>query len=142
MAHNVDGFRLPMRAASAIAQYVPVAAVGDQFNRAGSALSETIIRAGSFNEFPLGFTTATGASPGQDISVQVTGVVKGIAGGSLGAGALLAVGSTNGILIPRSPSGGPASANLLRVEWVVGYALKNAAAGDLFPVVIKPDQIT
>ena len=141
MAHNVEGFRIPARAASAIAQYVPVAAVGDQFNRAGSALSETVIRAGSLNEFPFGFTTASVASPGQEVSVQVDGVVKGIAGASLGAGALVAVGSTNGILIPRSPSGGPASVNLLRVEWAVGVALKNAAAGDLFPVLLQRQQI-
>jgi hypothetical protein len=140
MAHNQEGFRIPAVAASAISQYVPVTGVPP-----GSALSETVYRAGSLNDYPIGFTTATGASPGDPISIQVDQVVKGIAGASLGAFALVGVGCVNGILIPVLPSGlstalGSAiGANGLRFS--VGVALKNAAAGDYFPVLIRPTEV-
>ena len=136
MAHNVFEPGFPAKAASAIAQYVPV-----MFLPGGSALSETVQRAGSINDLPLAFTLATVASPGDPASLQHRGVVKGIAGASLGAGALVGVGSTNGVLAPFSASGGPASANLVAVRWRVGIALKNAAAGDYFPVLLDPQQI-
>lgn len=136
MAHDQEGPRLPLKAASAIAQYVPVT-----MPAGGSALSETVIRAGSINDFPLGFTTATIATYGEAVGVQYAGVVKGVAGASLGAGAPLGVGSTNGILIPLAASNIASSANGTGVRWMVGVALKNAAAADLVPVWIKPDQI-
>jgi hypothetical protein len=133
MAHKNEGFNLPLKAASAIAQYVPVTPVP-----AGSSLSETVYRAGSVNDMPLGFTVATIATYGLEAAVQINGVVKGIAGASLGAGALVGVGSTNGILIPLVPS---AAATAMALRWAAGVALKNAAAGDYFPVLVKPDQI-
>ncbi|HEY8723441.1 MAG TPA: hypothetical protein VIL92_06230 [Gaiellaceae bacterium] len=133
MAHITEGFRLPLKAASAIAQYVPVTPVP-----AGSSLSETVYRAGSINDMPLGFTTATVGTYGQEVSVQVNGVTKGIAGASLGAGALLMVGSTNGILIPMAPS---AAATAMALRWTVGVALRNAAAADIFAVYIRAEQI-
>lgn len=136
MAHIQEGQRIPLKAASGIAQYVPVTPVP-----AGSSLSETVYRAGSLNDIPLGFTTATTASPGDEVSVMFSGVVKGVAGASLGAGAPVAVGCVNGILIPIAASGGPASFNQIAVRWSVGIALKNAAAGDYFPVLLKIDQI-
>jgi hypothetical protein len=141
MAHNQEGFRFPARAASAIAQYVPVRFVGDPHVTGGSALSETVIRAGSTNELAIGFTTATVATYGEAVSVQYTGFVKAVAGASLGAGAPVGVGSTNGILIPLQATGGPASANLVAVKFAVGIAAKNAVAGDIFTVLIKPDQL-
>ncbi len=140
MAHNVEGFRIPMKAASAISQYVPVTPLP-----AASALSETVYAAGSVNDMPLGFTTATVASPGDPVSVQFSGVVKGVAGASLGAGAPVAVGSTNGILIPLLPSGLStalgSAIGAAELRWSVGVALKNAVAADLFPVLLKAAQI-
>lgn len=140
MAHIQEGFRLPLKAASAIAQYVPV-----MFLAGGSALSETVQRAGSTNDVPVGFAMASCASPGDEISVMVDGVAKGFAGASIGAGALLGVGSTNGVLIPIMASGvlasAGASAGLTLPRWRVGMALKNAAAGDVFPVLIDIDQV-
>lgn len=133
MAHKTEGFTLPLKAASAIAQYVPVTPVP-----AGSSLSETVYRAGSVNDMPLGMTIATIATYGLEVAVVVNGVVKGVAGASLGAGALVGVGSTNGILIPLVPS---AAATAMALRWAVGVALKNAAAADYFPVLVKPDQI-
>jgi hypothetical protein len=141
MAHNQEGFRLPMRAASAIAQYVPVRFVGDAQTGAGSAVDETVVRTGSFNEDVLGMTLATVASPGGEVAVQVEGVIKGIAGASLGAGARVGVGSTNGILIPLTPSNIASSANGSGLRFAVGKALVNAAAGDNFAVLIQPEQI-
>lgn len=136
MAHNIERFNIPLKAASGIAQYVPVA-----FLAGGSALSETVIRAGSINDDVLGMTIATVASPGDEVAVAVAGVVKGVAGASLGAGCRVAVGSTNGILIPLAASGGPASVNVVATRYAVGRALKNAAAGDLFPVLLQPEQV-
>lgn len=133
MAHKTEGFTLPLKAASAIAQYVPVTPVP-----AGSSLSETVYRAGSLNDMPIGFTIATIATYGLEVGVVVSGVVKGVAGASLGAGALVGVGSTNGILIPQAAS---FAATAMALRWAVGVALKNAAAGDYFPVLVKPDQI-
>ena len=141
MAHNEDGFRLPLKVASTVAQYVPVRFVGDPHKTPASALSETVVVTASWNELALGMSTATGASPGDPISIQFTGVCKGIAGASLGAGAPVGIGSTNGVLAPILATGGPASANLVATRFAVGIALKNAAAGDYFPVLLKPDQI-
>lgn len=135
MAHKTEGPKLPLVAASAIAQYVPV-----QFLQGGSALSETVMPAASLNIFAIGFTEASIAR-GQEVAVQYGGVAKGIAGASLGAGALVAVGSTNGILIPLTASNIASVANGSGLRYTVGVALKNAAAADIFPVWVKPDQI-
>lgn len=140
MAHAQEGFRIPLLAASALAQYVPVMGVPP-----GSSLSETVYRAGSLNDMPIGLTTATVASAGFEVSVQVDGVQKGIAGASLGAFTPVGVGSTNGILIPIVPSGLStalgSAVGAAGVRWKVGMSLKNAVAGDYFPVLIDPDQI-
>lgn len=141
MAHKTEGFTFPAKAASAIGMYVPVRFVGDPHITGGSALSETVMRAGSYNELAIGMSIATIATYGLEAAVLVQGVGKGVAGASLGAGAPVAVGCTNGILIPLLATGGPASANLVGPRFSVGIALKNAAAGDIFPVLIKPDQI-
>lgn len=134
MAHTQLQGRVPLKAASAMRAYVPIT-----FLPAGSSLSETVIAAGSLNDFQFGLSAATVASPGDPITwFQPGDVGKGIAGASLGAGALVGIGSTNGILIPVTPS---AAATAMALRWTVGIALKNAAAGDLMPVFIKADQI-
>lgn len=132
MAQNINPLTWPMKAASAIAQYVPV-----MFLAGGSALSEVVMRAGSINDDAFGMTIATIASPGDETAVAYSGEVKGVAGASLGAGARLGVGSTNGILIPLSPS---AAAAPTAARYVIGRAAKNAAAGDIFPVILEPQQ--
>jgi hypothetical protein len=140
MAHRTYG-GIPVKAASQINQWVPVS-----FLPAGSALSETVYRTGSLGEFSVGLAFATVASPGDPVTLIHMGEVgKGIAGASLGAGAIVAVGSTNGILIPQIPSGLStalgSAVGAAGLRWSVGIALKNAAAGDIFPVYVKPDQI-
>lgn len=132
MAQLINPNTVPQKAASGIAQYVPV-----MFLPGGSALSETVQRAGSVNDDVFGMTIATVASPGDEVAVAISGQVKGIAGASLGAGARLAVGSTNGILVPLLASAGAAPT---AARYIVGRALKNAAAGDVFPVQVQPEQ--
>jgi hypothetical protein len=139
MAQFQNRVGFPLRAASAIAQYVPVRLVGDQVTP-GSALSETVVRAGSSNEDVLGMTEATVASPGGEVQVTFFGITKGVAGASLGAGARLQVGSTNGILIPFIPTGAAASGPSR--SYVVGRSLRNAVVGDIFSFVVDPEQIT
>lgn len=133
MAGYNHGEVLEAKAASAIAQWVPV-----MFLPGGSALDETIHRAGSLNDFAVGLTIATVASPGEPVTVVTSGRAKGIAGASLGAGAFVAVGSTNGILIPQLAS---AAAAPTAIRNIVGRSLKNAVAGDVFEIQVKAEQI-
>lgn len=134
MAHTQLQGRVPLKAASAMRAYVPIT-----FLPPGSSLSETVIAAGSLNDFQFGLSAATVASPGDPLTWWQTGDVgKGIAGASMGAGAIVGIGSTNGILIPQAAS---AAATAMALRWTVGVVLKNAAAGDLIPVYVKPDQI-
>ena len=133
MAHRTLG-GIPIKAASAIANWVPVS-----FLPAGSALSETVVRAGSLNNFPFAMTQATVASPGDPVQLAHQGeVCKAIAGASLAAGDFVGVGSTNGILIPQAAS---AAATAMLPRYIVGMALKNAVAGDIFPIYLNPEQI-
>lgn len=132
MAHHIHGDVMPYKGASAIGAWVPVMALPG-----GSALDETVQRAGSINDVAIGMTIATVASPGDSAAVVMTGRAKAIAGASLGEGAFLGVGSVNGILIPLSPS---AAAAPTALRYVVGKAIVNAAAGDIFTIEVKPEQ--
>jgi hypothetical protein len=139
MAHKIENFNLPLRAASAIGQYVPVRFTGDAQTTPGSALTESVVRAGSSNEDVLGMTLATVAA-GQEVAVAWIGESKGRAGASLGAGARLIVGSTNGILVPFIATGAAASGAFR--TYSVGRSLANAAPADWFAFVLNPEQIT
>lgn len=121
----------PLKGASAIAQWVPVKGL-----EGSSSIDETVIAAGSFNDFAIGLSIATVASPGDPAAIVTDGRAKAIAGASLGAFTPVAVGSTNGILIPIA-RGAVASA----VKNAVGYSLHAAAAGDIFTIFVKPEQI-
>lgn len=136
MAYTNHGERLSLKAASAIAQNVPV-----MFLPGGSALDLTVQRAGSINDIAVGMTIATVATYGDPAAVIVSGEAKGIAGASLGAGALVGVGSTNGILIPLIASNIASVADGSGLRFVVGRALVNAAAADVFTIQIKAEQL-
>jgi hypothetical protein len=130
-----------LKAASAISQYVPVGPLV-----AGSELDETVIRAGSYNVLPIGMTIATVPTYGQPVAAEARRgyVTKGIAAASLGAFSPIAVGSTNGHLIPLCPSGLTAhiaSAGDVPVRYIVGYAQESAADGDVIRIVFDPQQI-
>lgn len=137
MAHSQLEGRAPLKAGSAMGAFRPIS-----FILAGlgaSSLSETVFPAGSVQDMPFGILAATVATAGDPVTYWQRGDVgKAIAGASLGAGALVGVGSNNGLLVPYAAAGGPASANLVVLKWQVGVALKNAAAGDVFPVAINP----
>lgn len=133
MAHFNHGETESLKGASAIAAFVPV-----MYLPGGSALDETVQRAGSLNDIAVGMTIATVASPGDPVTVVVSGRAKGVAGASLGAGALVGVGSTNGILIPQTPS---VIATAMALRTIVGRAVINAVAGDVFTIQVKPEQI-
>lgn len=128
--------RPPLKAASAMGAYLPIAFLGVT---PASALTETVRLAASFNEFQFGLTLATVASAGDPVEYAIPGdIAKGIAGASMGSGAFVGVGSTNGVLglvaaVAAGPTGPP--------KWAIGILLKNCAAGDLVSVFIKPDQI-
>lgn len=136
MAHSNVETPLPLKAASAMAQWVPV-----QFLQGASALTETVMRNGSWNIEALGMTIATVATYGDPVAVVVDGVCKGIAGASLGAGAYLSIGSTNGILVPVAASGVASPASTGEARFIVGKSLYNAAAGDVFSFLLDPGQI-
>lgn len=131
MAHTSMDARPPLKAASAMGAYLPIT-----FLLGGSALTETVRLAASFNEYPIGLTLATVASAGDPVEWYVPGdVAKGIAGASIGAGAFVGAGSTNGVLGVVGQGSSAAGASRMAA---VGIALKNAAAGDLVPVLIAP----
>ncbi len=133
MAKLIYRPRIPLIAASVISAKVPVTMVG--------GASQTIVRTGSINELSIGFAVKAVASPGNTAEVLVTGIIDAVAAASLGAGARVAVGSTNGRLIPLAASGGPASANLVAVRYTVGVALENAADAGSFKCLINPSQV-
>jgi hypothetical protein len=88
-------------------------------------------------------TIASVATYGYEVAVVVDGIVKGVAAASIGAGARVGVGSTNGALGVVGPSGvgGASLAAAAPLKFSIGRALKNAAPGDFFPVLIQPEQI-
>lgn len=141
MAHLNESAGQPFKAASAIAQWVPVIGL-----EGSSSIDETVIRAGSYNQFPIGMSIASAASPGDPITVVTEGRVKAIAAASLGAFTPVGVGSTNGHLIPlaRGAGGqvGPSAhvATVLQINQV-GIAMTAAADGDVFTILVDPLQI-
>lgn len=130
-----QGGRVPLKAASAMGEFIVV-----QFLQGGSALSETVQAQATWNVLPWAITAATVINPGDPVEVfQAGDVGKGIAGASLGAGADIGVGSTNGVLAPITQN---ASANYgARAAYAIGVALSNAAPGDIFSVAINPRQV-
>lgn len=132
MAHSDKTIGEPFKAASAIAQWVPVIGL-----EKASSIDETVIPAGSYNQFPIGMTMATVASPGDPVSVVMFGgKTKAIAGASLGAFTPVGVGSTNGILVPLARSS-VASA----ITNQVGFSVQAAAPGDVFTIFVNPAEV-
>lgn len=133
-----QGGRLPLKAASAMGAYLPVTlSLGGSLG--ASPVSETVRLAPSSN-FPLiGMSAATVVTAGDAIELFQRGDVgKGIAGASIGAGAFVGVGSSNGVLAPILPvDAGPSGLP----RFALGICLSNAAAGDFISIEINPGQI-
>ncbi len=135
MTWKDHGLELPFKAASAIGAFMPV------FQPIASSRDDTVVLAASHNNDVLGLTIATVATYGDPVAVVVTGVAKGVAGASLGAGARVAVGSTNGVLAPLLASGAASGGAAVNARYIVGRAMQAAAAGDIFPVLLGGEQI-
>lgn len=134
MAHFQHEIVLPMKAASAIPQYAPLAIT--------PGVANSVQVPSSTLEAIIGFSLATVASPGLDVAVVVAGWAKAIAAASLGAGAHVGMGSINGALAPLAASGvasviGPIQAP----RWRAGLSLDNAAAGQVFSVLLLPGEL-
>lgn len=126
--------RVAFTAASALIPYQPVSLLGG-----ASALDDTVVRSGSVNDLPIGFTVASVAA-GAAAAILLGGVAKGVAAASLGNGALVGVGSTNGRLIPLTASGAASVANY-PVRYIVGVALEDAVDAGEFKVLLRPSQL-
>lgn len=124
MAYEGQGnaFDISQRAASAIQAYQAVT----NALVAGSQLDDSVIP-GASGAAILGVARASHAQ-GDAANVQTFGVVKMKAGASIGAGANLVVGSLG--LVALVAASAPIS--------TVGKALVNAAAGDIFSVLLNP----
>lgn len=129
MAHVMqeDSTRLPRKAASAIAAGVAV--------RSSASAANEVLPVATNNVRILGVSIATAASPGNAVAVQVDKVAKLRACASIGPGALVMVGSTNGRL---APVGAAASAPIPQGVQVVGESQQAAADGDYFSVLLQP----
>lgn len=103
--------------------------------------NQFIIAASSLDP-AVGLTIATVPSSGADCAVVFGGIAKGIAMASLGAGALVGVGSSNGQLNSLAASGvASALGNIQSPRWALGYALENAVAGQVFAVLLDRKEI-
>jgi hypothetical protein len=91
---------------------------------------------GSAGEAAFGVTGNSVASSGQGVTVHEQGaVVEAIAGASLGIGAELALGSTNGALVVAAGASGSA-------KHAVGVAMDPALPGETFSLYVRPRQIS
>jgi len=136
MAFENSNFAKSYKAASAVNAGQPVMLLGAL--TPGSAVNETIVPAGSSNLDVLGVARASVAAGGAvDVDLP-PGFVKVIAAASLGAGARVAVGSTNGRVVPAALA---FSGSTAAVKAVVGIAETSAVDGDIFTIQLRPEQI-
>lgn len=139
MAYTGDQITVSAKLASAVGAYLPV------FAPVGSSRDETVVPAGSQNHEVIGLTRATVGTYGEAAPIVVFGIAKAYAAASIGAGALVGVGSTNGRLIPIVPSGlSTALGSALGaagLRFAVGRALHAVAADGIFSVLVDPRQV-
>jgi hypothetical protein len=121
-------------AASAINAYLPV--------KQNPGVDSGFVAAASVNDDVVGMTIATVPTWGGDLAVVFQGVAKAIAGASLGAGARVGVGSSNGVLVPIPASGVASGGAAVNLRFSIGRAQTGATvAGQVFSVLLQPEQI-
>lgn len=125
--HREGQLVLPRVAASAIGAYLPV--------RGNPSAANEVTAAASVNQRVLGMTIATSATYQTGCAVQAEGVAKAIAAASVGPNALVAVGSTNGRLVPVAAA---PSAPIPQGVHIVGESVNGAADGEIFSVLLRP----
>jgi hypothetical protein len=125
------GFQQALKAAS---QLLPRTTV-----RLAGSNALFVLPCASWNQRPFGVTAnathgASGLASDDAVTVYEEGnVVKAVAAASLGVGVEVAVGSTNGRLVPlAAASGTPA--------WAVGISESPAGDGEVFSLYVKPRQ--
>jgi len=111
---------LPKVAASAIGALRPV--------QENPAVNDEVLPTASNGARVLGLSIATAATAQDPIAVQTEGVAKAVANASLGAGTLVSCTATTGGQLGIAASGAQ----------IVGVAQENAAAGQVFAVLLKP----
>ena len=119
---------LPFTNASAVSGPVPVKL---------NAAARSVVVAATHNVEIQGFVSNASYAAGEAVTVYGEGaVVEAVAAASLGAGADVAVASTNGAL-------GPAAAGASGVTvYRVGRSIEAAAAGEKFSLYVKPKQLS
>lgn len=113
------------KVASNVARRTPVRIVGSNL--------PLVVPCASLNEEPKGMVRTAGSVGDQVVIYKDTNVVKAVAGASVGVEAEVAVGSSNGALIPL----GAASLFAASGHYAVGVSKTPAAAGETFSVEIK-----
>lgn len=121
----------PFTAASALAAFVPVTL---------DTVNDQVVLADSTGDDVIGLTIATVATYGYSVAVVTDGKAKAVCGASVGAGARVAIASTNGALGPAAAAGGAGGASL-GARYQVGLTLRAYAAGDIMTVLLDPGQI-
>ena len=139
MAYSGEQITISAKLASAVGAYLPV------FAPVGSSRDEVVVPAGSVNHEVIGLTRATVGTYNEAAPIVVFGIAKAYAAASIGAGALVGVGSTNGRLIPVIPAGlSTALGSALGaagLKFAVGRSLHAVAADGAFSVLVDPRQI-
>jgi hypothetical protein len=117
----------PFKAASLVLPYTPV--------KLSASVAGAVVPCGTWNEEPQGFNSS--ATRAVDVAITVLGadsVVEGIAAASVGPGADVAVGSTNGKLAPAAAASGV-------VRWRVGKSIEGAAVNERFSLYVNPQRL-
>lgn len=123
------GIVIPGVAASNITSGVPVAFASS------AAQDRAVVPVGSLNALPVGVALAT-AGPTSSLPNAVTvhgigNIVKALAAASIGVGADVAVGSTNGVLVGAAGASGV-------VKYALGQSVTPANPGEYFSVYVNP----
>ena len=129
MADYRHEFVEPLIAASQINQWVPVRGLGTASSR-----DEYVMAYGGSANAVIGMSIATVASPGEPVAVVTAGRAKGIAAGSVGAWSPLGQ-NASGLLAPLVAG---AAASVLQQQ--VGISVEAAAAGQIFTILVSPQQ--
>jgi len=139
MAYHGDRVTHSFKFASAMGAYLPV------FMPLASSRDEVVVSAGTYGIDAVGITLATVGTYNEAAPVVVGGVAKVQAAASLGAGVRVAIGSTNGRMIPLTPSGLStalgSAIGAAGLRFSIGRSLHAAADGNFFSVLLNPEQI-
>ncbi len=100
-----------------------------------AAQDRAVVPVGTVNVMPLGVANAT-AGPTSSLPNAVTvhgigNIVKAVAAASIGVGADVGVGSTNGVLVGISGASGV-------TKWALGQSVTPANPGETFSVYVNP----